>query len=70
MAARNTIVYEKKEILWEYVEQFTRAGVEVHGAKDSLKCFIFENNLRNDCEFKEELGLRATRDMIDLLSCI
>jgi len=68
MAALNSIIQEKKETLKEYVAWFTWAGVEVHGAQDNLKCFIFENNLRVDCKFKEELGLRAARDMSDLLT--
>lgn len=67
MAVLNDIVQGKKETLREYVERFIREGVEVQGAQDSLKCFIFENNLCDDCKFKEELGLRAARDMSDLL---
>jgi hypothetical protein len=70
MAALNAVVHEKKETLWEYVEQFTHAGVEFYGTQDNLKCFIFENNLRDDYQFKEELGLQVVRDMSDLLSCI
>lgn len=41
--------------------------MEVQGAHDGLKCFIFESNLCDDCKFKEELGLRAAKDMNDLL---
>lgn len=42
--------------------------MEVHGTHDGLKCFIFESNLRDDCKFKEESGLRAAKDMNDLLT--
>lgn len=56
MAALNIVVQDKKEILREYVEIFTRAGVEVQGTHDGLKCFTFESNLR------------AATDMNDLLT--
>jgi len=68
MATLNVVVHDKKETLREYVEHFTRAGVEVQGDHDGLKCFIFERNLRDDCKFKEELGFRAAKDMNDLLT--
>ena len=45
MAALNPIVQDKKETLREYVGRYAQMGMEVHGAQDSLKCFIFENNL-------------------------
>jgi len=67
MVALNAVIQDKKENLREYVERFTRAGVKVQGAHDGLKCFIFDSNLRDDCKFKEELGLRAAKDMNDLL---
>ena len=51
------------------MECFTQAGVEILGAHDGLKCFIFESNLREDCKFKKELGLQAAKDMNDLLTC-
>lgn len=51
MAALNAIVHDKKETLREYVKRFTRAGVEVQGAQDGLKCFIFESNLHDDYKF-------------------
>jgi len=68
MAALNAIVKDKKETLREYIERFTRAGVEVLGAHGGLKCFLFKNNLRDVCKFKEELGLSAAKDMNDLLT--
>jgi hypothetical protein len=68
MAALNVIIQDKKETLNEYIKRFTRAGVEVQGAHDGLKCFIFESKLRDDCKFKEELGLRAVKDMNDFLT--
>lgn len=70
MATLNAIVQDKKENLREYVERFTREGVEVHGANDGLKCFIIENNLRDDCKFKEELGIHAAKDMSNLNAII
>jgi hypothetical protein len=70
MVALNSIIQDKKETLREYVERFTRVDVEVQGAQDGLNCFIFENNLRNDCKFKEELGLPTTKDMSDLKAII
>jgi hypothetical protein len=69
MVALNAIVLDKKETLREYLKCFTRAGVEVPGAHDGLKCFIFESYLRDDCKFKEELGLRTANDMNNLLTC-
>jgi len=68
MAALNAIVLDMKETLREYVERFTRVGMEVQGTQDSLKCFIFESNLRDDYKFKEELGLQAPKDTSDLLA--
>jgi len=62
MEALNAIVQDKKETLKEYVERFTRAGVEVSRAHHGMKFFIFESNP------KEELGLRAAKDMNDLLT--
>jgi hypothetical protein len=44
------------------------SGQEIHGAQDSLKCFIFENNLHDDFKFKKELELRVARDKSDLLT--
>lgn len=69
MAALNTIIQgrKKKETLREHVERFTSEGVEVYGAHDNLEYFIFENNLCHERKFKEELGLRAARDISDLL---
>lgn len=49
------------------MERFTSEGVEVYGAHDNLEYFMFENNLCHECKFKEELGLRAARDISDLL---
>lgn len=43
MAVLTAIVQDKKETLGEYMERFTRSGVEVQGATDGLKCFIFES---------------------------
>jgi len=57
MGTLNDIVEDKKETMRKYVERFTRAGVEVQGAHDGLKCFIFESNLCDDCKFKGKLGL-------------
>jgi len=67
MVVVNAIVQEKKETLREYVERFTMAGVEVSGAHEGLKCFIYESNLREDYKFKEELRLQEAKDMTDLL---
>jgi hypothetical protein len=49
------------------VEHFTLAVVEVSGAHDGLKCFIFESNLRDDCKFWDKLRLRAAKDKNELL---
>ena len=64
----NAIVQDKKETLREYMERFIRAGVEVPGAYERLKFFIFESKLRDDCKFKEELEIREAKDMNDLLT--
>jgi len=37
MEALNAIVQDEKETLMEYVEHFTREGVQVQGAHDRLK---------------------------------
>jgi len=37
MGALDVIVKDKKETPREYIERFTRAGVEVQGANDDLK---------------------------------
>jgi len=50
------------------MERFTRVGVEVPGIHDGLKCFIFENNLHDDCKFKEELRLWVAKHMNALLT--
>lgn len=58
----------EQESLREYVECFTRASIEVHGAQNGLKCSVFESDLREDYKFKKELGLRVDKDMSDLLT--
>lgn len=68
MVAWNAVVQDKKETSREYIESFTRAGVEVQGAQDGSECFIFVSDLRDDCKFKEELGFRAAKDMNNLLT--
>ena len=68
MASLNVVVLNKKATMREYVERFSRADIEVPGAQDDFKCFIFERNLRDDCKFKEELGLQAAKHMNDLLT--
>lgn len=51
LAELNVIIQGGKKTLWEYVERFTREGVEVYGANENLKWFIFENNIREECKF-------------------
>lgn len=57
MVALNVIIQGTKETHKGCVERLTCEGVEVYGTYDILKCFIFENNLCDNCKFKEELGL-------------
>jgi hypothetical protein len=57
MASLNSIIQEKKKNLKEYVERFTREGVEVHGAQDSLKCFIFERTSATTASLRKSLAL-------------
>lgn len=68
MVALNAIIHDKKETSREYVERFTRKVVESHDVQNNLKFFIFENSLRDDSNFKDELGLREARDMSDFLT--
>lgn len=49
------------------MERFTCESVEVSSVNDKLKCFIFENNMHNICNFKEELELNEARDMNERL---
>jgi len=69
MAVLNAVIQDKKETLREYVERFTRASVEIQSAHDGLKCFIFKSNLHDYCKFKEDLGVRAAKDMNNLPTC-
>ncbi|MCI45778.1 hypothetical protein A2U01_0067017, partial [Trifolium medium] len=63
MASLSNIVQGKEESLRDYIERFTREAIEIKGAHDMLKCYIFEKSLRNDTKFKEKLGLKEPRDM-------
>lgn len=67
MTTLNAVVEDKKETLRECVDNFTRADVDVLGAHDGLKCFIFESNLRDECKLKEDFGLWAAKELNDLL---
>ncbi|MCI46070.1 hypothetical protein A2U01_0067310, partial [Trifolium medium] len=68
MASLSNIIQGKEESLIDYIERFTREAIEIKGAHDKLKCYIFEKGLRNDTKFKEKLSLKEPRDMQDLLS--
>lgn len=39
-----------------YIDQFMQVAVEVEGAVTGLKCWIFENDLLQDCPFRQKLG--------------
>ncbi|MCI25116.1 hypothetical protein A2U01_0046305, partial [Trifolium medium] len=41
LASLTTIVQGKDEIQHDYIERFTRTKVEVKGADDRPKCFVF-----------------------------
>ncbi|MCI09859.1 hypothetical protein A2U01_0030950, partial [Trifolium medium] len=61
-------VQGKKETLRKYIERFTRDAVEVKGADDTLKWFIFEKGLRTDSMFREKLELKEPQSMNKLLT--
>ncbi|MCI41201.1 hypothetical protein A2U01_0062434, partial [Trifolium medium] len=67
MASLSNIILGKEESLRDYIERFTRDAIEIKGAHDMLKCYIFEKGLKNGTKFKEKLGLKEPRDMQDLL---
>lgn len=62
-ATLNAFVQDNKKTVREYVKRFTRVGVDVQGAREGLKYFIFESNLRENYKFKESLGLQEAKDM-------
>ncbi|MCH80822.1 hypothetical protein A2U01_0001596 [Trifolium medium] len=68
MASLSNIIQGKEESLRDYIERFTKEAIEVKGAHDTLKCYIFEKGLRSDTKFKEKLGLKELKDMQDILS--
>ncbi|MCI10244.1 hypothetical protein A2U01_0031336 [Trifolium medium] len=68
IASLGGIVQGREETLRDYIERFTMEVVEVKGADDKLKCFIFEKGLRAAVMFKENPGLKEPQSMSDLLS--
>lgn len=50
------IMQKKKEVLVEYIYNFTKVAVGVGDSDDGLKCWIFKKGLRSDYTFREKIG--------------
>ncbi|MCH88341.1 hypothetical protein A2U01_0009225, partial [Trifolium medium] len=65
MVSLSNIIQGKEESLRDYIERFTREAIEIKGAHDKLKCYIFEKGLWNDTKkdekTREERGRRTPR---------
>lgn len=48
------------EILRAYIDHFMQVVVEVEGVDESLKCWIFENDMLWDNPFRKKLGRKET----------
>lgn len=59
---------KKKKTLWEYNDQFNKVVVEVEGSDDDLNCWKFQQVLRTDYMFRENLGLKGVGSMGFLLT--
>lgn len=69
VATLNGIVQGKKERLRSYIDHFTQVVVEVEGAEESLKCWIFKNGLLCNHPFRlkiERKKLRTTQGMLSM----
>lgn len=62
VVALSGIVQGKKKHLKSYFDHFTQVIVKVEGAKDYLKCLIFQNDLRRDLPLK----VRTTQEMMNM----
>lgn len=61
------IEQNKKEILREYIDRFTKVLEEVRGTNNKFKCWIFKRGLRLDCMFHEKLDLEGSYSLENLL---
>lgn len=68
VVALSGIIQEKKESLWSYIDRFTLVSVEVEGAEESLKCWIFENDLLWNHPFRLKLGRKGTKTTQEMVS--
>ena len=68
VAALGEIIQGKKESPQSYIEQFTYVIIEVLGAEEGLKCWIFENGLLRDHPFKLKIGRKKVRTTQEMLS--
>lgn len=70
IATLGIIAQGKKESLRSYIDCFIHVIIEVGGLYESLKCWIFENGLKDDNSFKDMLGRKEAHSLKELLNLL